>query len=225
MQDEMKYTNQIKKITKIAKTVIPFGETASTFYEEIIRSQLGRRGLQFLQSVLDHLFAIAEKDLTISVESLLSNPDFAAFVMTTTQAAILTSNEEKLDALRNAILNFATGVDVGEDQRSVFLRAISDLTPTHIRILKVIQNPKKWLTENSILCASDKPSMEEAMRLTFPDFDERRHFYEFLHAELGSRGFAEGRIHAGAFPDKPDEKATTKLGDELLEFIVFNKNA
>lgn len=204
--------------------MIPYAQTASTAYENIIRPILGKRGLKFLQSVLDHLFAIAEEDQAISVESLLSNPDFVAFVMATTQAAVLTSSEEKLNALRNAILNLATGVDVGEDQRSVFLRAISDLTPTHLRILRILQNPKAWLCKNSIHFSSDEPSLEEAMRLTFPDFEERRDFYEFLHAELGSRGFAEQRMHPGGFPNKPSKKASTKLGDELLGFITFHKN-
>lgn len=222
-----RYAKQIIALAKtghkIAKTIIPYTETAKVVYEDVIRPQLGKRGIVFLQSVLDRIFEIVESKPEISVQSILSNPDFAAFVMEATRVAVLTSSEEKREALRNAVLNFVVGLDPGEDLCSVFLRAIADLTPTHIRILRILQKPKFWFRDSGIKPPIPEPTIEESMRIAFRDFDERRDFYEFLHAELGTRGFAERRMHPGAFPNRPVTKTITTLGNELLNFITFSK--
>ena len=212
---------QIRAISRITQTIVPHAGGAASVYENIIRPQLGKRGYKFLQSVLDKIFAIALSEPDVSIDLILSNPDFAAFIMEATQSASLTSSEEKLEALRNAVLNFALVLDPGEDKRSLFLRAITDFTPTHLRILRIIHCPAAYLREQSIGTSSSEQTIEDAMSLTFADFHENKDFYKLIHAELGARGFAVERMDPGTFRIKLEEKSTTKLGDELLAFVSF----
>lgn len=62
-------------------------------------------------------------------------------------AAIRTHQEEKLKALRNAVLNIAIGRTPDEDEQAVFLWYIDSLTTWHLRILKFLENPLKPVQE------------------------------------------------------------------------------
>lgn len=208
----------LETIAKVAQTLVPYADTADVLYKDVIRPQLSRRGLEFLQAVLDRIFVISENKSNISVDSILGNPDIAAFLMEAAQSAVLTSNEEKLEALRNAAVNFAIGIDPGEDRRQLFLRAISDFTPTHLCMLKILQSPMSCAQAHGIESFSLDATVKEVMSLAFSDFDENLEFYRLIHAELGARGFAVEMADTGGFKGKIG-KRTTGLGDALLGFI------
>ena len=51
---------------------------------------------------------------------------------------VSTHQREKLDYLRNALLNIALGKGVGEIKQQVFLNAVEAFTPAHVKILNLI---------------------------------------------------------------------------------------
>lgn len=61
-------------------------------------------------------------------------------VLQATQIALRTHQEEKLEALRNAVVNSTSGQVLEDDVRAVFLNLVDTFTPTHLRILKYFQD-------------------------------------------------------------------------------------
>lgn len=56
--------------------------------------------------------------------------------------ALRTSQKEKLEALKNAILNIANGQNVDESLQIMFLSFIERFTVWHIRLLELFQIPR-----------------------------------------------------------------------------------
>jgi hypothetical protein len=73
------------------------------------------------------------------LESLAANPTFVTTVLQATQIALRTHQEEKLEALRNAVAN-SGGNQLQDDTRAVFLNLVDTFTPTHLRILKYFKD-------------------------------------------------------------------------------------
>jgi hypothetical protein len=67
--------------------------------------------------------------------------------MTALEAARRTADEEKLTALRNAVLNTVAMADLTEHERAVFLQYVAELEPLHIQVLKYAVNPRVWFEE------------------------------------------------------------------------------
>jgi len=74
------------------------------------------------------------------LESLGENAAFVTTALQATQIALRTHQEEKLEALRNAVVNSASDRSLDDDTRSIFLTFVDAFTPTHLRILKYFQD-------------------------------------------------------------------------------------
>lgn len=61
--------------------------------------------------------------------------------MHATQIALRSHQTEKLNALRNAIVNVAKGSAPDEVLQNVFLNFVDSFTEMHLKILKVFQSP------------------------------------------------------------------------------------
>jgi hypothetical protein len=59
---------------------------------------------------------------------LAENSDFIEVVRRAAELASQTTKEEKLEALRNAVLNAATGIDLEADEEVIFLQLVDQLT-------------------------------------------------------------------------------------------------
>jgi hypothetical protein len=74
----------------------------------------------------------------LTPRSLAQNDTFLDAVAHATTIAASTGQQEKLNALRNAVLNAALPGDIDADMQAMFLRHVGDLTPAHLRALKLL---------------------------------------------------------------------------------------
>ena len=66
---------------------------------------------------------------------LSKNERFVSAVLQATTAAARTHKKEKREALRNAVLNVATGDGLSEDVEALFLNFIDSFTTVHLKVL------------------------------------------------------------------------------------------
>lgn len=78
-------------------------------------------------------------------ERLANSDVFADAVMTAARTVEKTSQQEKLDALRNAVLNSVMPGAPDADVRASFFAIIDDFTPSHLRMLRLYDDPRRWL--------------------------------------------------------------------------------
>ena len=217
--ESAKHDKRVEALIRAAREAIPYTGSASALYEGIIRPQLTRRGYEFLQGLLDRLLGIEGAYPAFDLEATLANPDFAAFVTDATHVAARTRNAEKMEALRNAVLNVAVGTTIDEDLQEIFLRAVENLTPSHLRMLRFAQDPAGAATALGVETTPSPPLYEQALSIVFPEFRQRPDVYRQLYEDLVTRGFILSSSNLGVSQGR-SIKRTTELGEQFLAFIA-----
>jgi hypothetical protein len=118
---------------------------ASEGFSALLKAPLTKRSEAFLGSVYEKLLELEQKVDEFSIESLKDNELFTSILWQAIQKAMNNHQQEKLEALQNAVLNCAMEIDIDENMQMVLLRYIDDLTPLHIRTLKLLESPKQYL--------------------------------------------------------------------------------
>jgi hypothetical protein len=79
----------------------------------------------------------------LTPERLIADEAFVSAFAHATQAALKTHQAEKIEALRNAVLNVAIGSAPSEDLQLIFLNMIDSFTPKHMQVLRFLtdRNP------------------------------------------------------------------------------------
>lgn len=149
----------------------------------------------------------------LKIEELQENEEFISAVMHASQIALRTHQNEKLEALRNAILNVAKGQAPEEALQNVFLNLIDSFTELHLRILKVFQNPEP--PQNMSM-----GGLSNVLEHNIPELRGRRELYDQLWKDLYSRGLVNtDGLHVTMTGHGLGEKRTTGIGDAFLKFI------
>jgi hypothetical protein len=101
---------------KAVLSAIPIaGGPLSEFFSALLVPPLTKRREEWLQSIADRLKALEGKVEGFSIEALKDNEMFVTVFMHATQIAIRNHQREKIEALRNAVINVALGRAPDED--------------------------------------------------------------------------------------------------------------
>ncbi len=172
---------------------------------EEVSSELGRLGVEF--------------------ESLATSDGFLDAIGPATRAAVETASTEKIEALRNAVVNAATAPDYDADRHAILLDIVVRLTPTHIKLLKLFDDPQAWydkagrpvpqtlLGGQHLVVRDAYPELaneETLLERVTGDLERERLSSIALKTMMSSQGVLSGR--------------TMPLGKELLGFIAAPNN-
>jgi hypothetical protein len=178
------------QVVKAAISAAPVvGGPAAELYSLVISPPLEKRKVKWMEEVAEGLNKLEQTVQGFSVEKLKDNERFISTVMNTSQAAIREHQREKLDALRNAVLNVARGSDLSEDEEAIFLFLINQFTPWHLRILRFFQNPldlakQKGITAEKYYTGSRTRLLEDY----YPEMRGEQQFYGVVVADLRANG-------------------------------------
>lgn len=137
--------DHIHAAVRSALSAIPLGGGAAVeLFNAIITPPIERRRREWMHSVGESLAQLQEKAGTVNVSRLLEDEAFVTLLLATTRIAIQTHAREKLDALRNAILNAASGRAHTDELTEAFLSLIDQLTVLHLRLLAVFHEGFVW---------------------------------------------------------------------------------
>lgn len=155
------------------------------------------------------------------IEMIVKDEAFVTAFVQAARTAIGTHQREKQLALRNAVLNVATGNAPDEDLQSLFLRYIDELTPWHLRVLRYFSDPGGVLTPlgREDFDGNANRNMREVLIDIFPELSDRGIFVDRLWEDIWSRGLV-GREDRIGGPMRWTEKRTSQLGDQFLRFIT-----
>ncbi len=203
-------------IAKAGLSAVPvIGGPAAELFQNVIQPPLEKRRVEWMQEVGEKLRELEENGLNI--EELQENEEFVSAVMHASQIALRTHQNEKLQALRNAILNVAKGQALEEALQNVFLNLIDSFTELHLRILKLFQNPEP-------LPNLSMGSLSNVLEHNIPELRGRRELYDQIWKDLYSRGLVNtDGLHVTMTGQGLKQKRTTEIGDAFLQFIEESK--
>ena len=197
----------------VGKTIlseIPIGGALATAVYDVVKGNI----LQKRQEKWKGLIEDRLSKLEIEIETLGENETFATMLIKTTELAMKTKQEEKLNYLADALENSITN-NIEEDRLIIFMSFMEKYTTAHIKILNFFNNPCKFegISESNYYMGSPStplskiyPEVITLMDKCITDlYNDGLMNTQSLHATMTGQGMVA--------------KRTTALGDEFLSFI------
>ena len=191
---------------------IPFaGASAIELLNAVITPPLERRRQAWMIDISERLEKLESNG--VDVAALQQNEEFISTLLYASHLAIRNHHEEKLEALRNAVINTACNQAPEAALQHMFLNFVDSLTALHLQILKFLQAP----------VASGGISMGGLSTLIEAEFTELRG-QRSLYDQIGKDLYARGLINVESFHTTMTgsgltQKRTTGMGDSFLRFI------
>ena len=170
--------------------------------------------------VTDAINELYEKQI-ITEESLQEDEQFFTTLVHASSVAIRNHEQEKLEALRNAVLNSAMPDAPSDTMQQLFLNLIDTCTTWHIALLKLFQSPEKWARERNhqfprMYMGSISTIIEDA----YPQLKDQKDLYGLVWKELYRNGlFNTDSVNGAMSGDGMMAKRTTQIGDDFVKFI------
>ncbi|MEM1171492.1 MAG: hypothetical protein AAGJ08_21025 [Cyanobacteria bacterium P01_H01_bin.35] len=161
------------------------GSLAVTFYDNYIKEPSSQRLHDFLEKLVQELLTLKEQIDAVSFD----NPTFQTTFKKAVRIADCEHQQEKLEALRNAVLNSAIPNSLKDDVQGMFLKWIDEFTVSHIRLLKMLHYIDNY--------------NEEEFLANLPDLEENRIFYNQILLELTNKGLIKLREVYETFEEEP----------------------
>ena len=170
-------------------------------------------------------------------EDLASNEQFVSATVQATQAAVKTHQKEKLEALRNAVMNVALDNKPQDAHQAVFLDLVDRFTPLHLKLLRFFQDPDGHIKSRGVQIPPERfrqpvylllleclPEVSQASPSVDGREAARGQFVDVLMKDLARASLIS--IDLTAFKSPPGyPRWTTHLGDDFLDFIKLPDGA
>jgi hypothetical protein len=157
----------------------------------------------------------------LSLESLTGSDLFTDAVVTATRTVEHTHQAEKIEALRNAVLN-SVGPDAPDaDTQAIILNLIDRFTPSHLRLVTLWDDPAAWFESHGLPLpqAGMITSRTVTVEAGLPEMKGRKDFYLLVADELRSAGMLTAGLTGNVQPPSLMSRLTTDFGRQFVRFI------
>ena len=207
------------RISRAFATLVPGGAALMEF----VTSPIEVRRQHWMEMMACDLSKLAQKVEGFSAKTLVENEAFVTAMLHASQAAIRTHQQEKHEALRNAVLNVAAERGPDDELQHVFLSYVDRFTPSHLRVLTVMRTPRHILD-------GVPPTSPDAygglLEGAIPELAGRSELYVPIWGDLQAAGLIEvgEQVYGANKPMWSNAKMVTAktiaLGDQFLDFIT-----
>lgn len=208
-------------VKAVASAVPVVGSPAAELFDALIKPPLERRRERWFQALADRVRELEQKVDGLTIEKLFENDAFVTAFLRASQAAMRTHQDEKLEMLRNAVVNTVLPGAPGDDLQQLFINLADDLSTLHMRLLDLLDDPKNWAERHRITFPDWSIGGKSALvEYAFPDLKGQRGFYDAIVRDLHSRGLlAMDTLHVTTTGHGILQSATTPLGKQFVKFI------
>lgn len=224
MQNDFKSTNSDYAHSMVNATIssLPVvGSFASEIFNMVISSPLEKRKEMWMLRIVEGLESLQEKVDGFKIESLSQNELFISIVNRTSQLAISNHQEEKVVALKNAVMNTALNIKIDENEQMMFLNLIDSITPWHIRLIDYFYDPRERFKENNIKPTEYMMGSPITPLVEFyPELARRDDLINLLVKELYNDGILNIKdLNVSMTSNGMYEPRLTEYGKRFLSFI------
>lgn len=203
-------------------TVPIAGGLLTELFQIAVSSGRQARMEKWVKDITDAVNQLVLKPRGLTFEALTEDDGFLDAIGVATRAAVETADAVKLGALRNAVLNSAFQLDLTADRRAILMDILVGLTPSHIKVLELFDDPREWLSKQGI---HPEPSpmggsANFVVQQAYPDLAQDRVLLDHLVRDLKNSGLADINLRAMMTSDGIFQSRTLELGKELLLYIA-----
>lgn len=196
------------------------GSAATELFGLVVTPPLDKRRQEWMNEVAEKL-KVLEEDNKIDFGSLAKNDQFLDTIIQATSFAIKTSEQEKITALKNAVINTALNESPDKTKSQIFLNLVDTFTVWHIKVLDFFDNPKLWFAK-----AGQAPpnlmvgSMFSVLKTAFPSLSGQDELVDVIWNDLHDAGFHQSSgLRTTMTGDGTLAERTSQLGKEFIHFI------
>jgi hypothetical protein len=213
--------DRVRTAVEIGLSAVPvLGSPLQLFVEAVLVPAVEKRRDRWLEKLREVVLKLQESVENFDMADLAKDEAFVSAVGSASRIAMGTHLEEKLNLLKNSLVNMALDTNRDDFLDLQFFRYIDDLSPEHFIVLTYGQHPGAWF---------------DARGITRPNFSISGHRNLIMQADLPVSGAAldivlrdladRGLANIDGF-DVTASAATvwggwaTELGNELLRFVA-----
>lgn len=196
------------------------GSPALEFFNSIFEAPLSKRRAEVIRQIGEGLNDLIAQGI-VTKSGLQENEAFISTVAEVCNLSLRNHQVEKLEALRNAAINSALPGCPSDDYRQIFLHFVDVCTVSHIRLLKLFENPNQWFLDNNRAEPHRTAvSLFQVVEHAMPDLTRNREILDTVWADLYQKGFVDVKqmemvlSHESCF-----SKQTTRFGSKLIAFL------
>jgi hypothetical protein len=212
----------VERVVEAAATMVPVaGGPLAVAFAAAMGWSYNRRMDRWMDELAAAVSELQERSNGLSFDDLADNEDFVDAVVAASRAAQATHSDEKLDALRNGVLNTLSPDAPTLDEQARFFRLVEQFTPAHLRLLSFLNDPGALFDAAEI----PRPSIAMGGRGALlegglPEFKDRGDWYGLLGRDLADAGLTSfsglNTVQSGA---SLWQSGTSELGQRFLAFI------
>ncbi len=198
------------------------GGPALELFNAVIAPPIERRRNAWMNNLADRLREL-EQENRLKIDDLAGNEEFISAVLQASTSALRNHQEEKIEALRNAVLNSALGQSPEDAKREMFLAFVDQFTVWHLRTLHELSKSARHLGHGIV----PKTSIDEIAKVAMervPGLRGQQALAETVVEDLCRKGliFWSGGAYSTFIPLGTQQ--VSELGQEFLRFISEPRN-
>lgn len=206
---------------KAGMSMVPIaGDPLVEAFQLVFGPPLERRRDEWIKSIAADLEELGKTVEGLTPQKLADDPAFVSTLIVATQVALKSHQTEKIEALRNALKNAALGRFPDFDVRAILLRFVDQLTPQHLAVLSVFDNPRAvpGLAQRMERFMAGSPS--QVLEAAVPTLAGKRAIYDVIWRDLFGAGLVNTEsLHVTMTGRGMLESRSTELGQTFLQFI------
>jgi hypothetical protein len=140
----------LSEIIRVKGSKAPALSPRAELFSLTSQAILNSRSNDWMESIAEDLESLEKQVPGFNAEIALHNPVFFTSFLEAAEIAIRTHQEEKLEALRNAVMNAALQSAPEDAIQLILLNLIDGLTALHIRVLMFLDDPSRYIARNNI---------------------------------------------------------------------------
>ncbi|WP_372776996.1 hypothetical protein [Litorivivens sp.] len=209
------------RVTKAAVSAVPvLGGALAEAFNALIEPPMARRRTEWMVQVTEAINELYDKGI-VTEPDLQENEKFFTTLVHASNSAIRNHEDEKLNALRNAVINSALPGAPSDTMQQLFLNLIDSCTSWHIALLKLFQGPNQWAVEHNHQFPNwSTGGISSVIEHAYPQLQNQKPLYQLVWNELYRNGlFSTDGLGTTMSGDGMLAKRTTPIGDAFVEFI------
>ena len=211
-------------VVRATLSSVPYvGGALAEVFSATVPSPMSRRTADWWDDLAKRVTVLERSG--INMESLANNEEFFGLVRRAAEMASQNNQQEKLEALRNTVINAAAGIDIDADERQIFLTLVQDLTTSHLKMLEFLDDSREYGQAHNVTYGNySLAGVDTLLQEAFPVWKGKREVFDAILQDLLTRSLVSGNVNSIHTPLSATDNGmfasrTTERGKRFLKFI------
>jgi hypothetical protein len=212
----------VERIGEAALGSVPVaGAALAVTFVTVLNWRLEQRREKWFTQLAEGVEELRQRVDGLDLGPLVDNDLFVDAVVTATRTVEHTHQEEKISALRNAVLNSVAPDAPDADTQAIMLSLVDRFTPSHLRLVTLWDDPPAWFARHGlnppqgVMAGSRTQTVEAGL----PEMMGRKDFYLLVAGDLGDAGMLAASLSGVVSGSALMDRLTTGFGRQFVRFI------